>query len=74
MKEYEIVIENMTPCGGATHAIRDFVEAELESPEAYAATHSQYPIIDQTVNDDGDTVITTGNEAGYITKYTFTEI
>ena len=56
MKDFEIIVESMTPCGGSKHAIRTIIEAEAESPEA-----------------DGGMVITTGNESGYIVRYTFTE-
>ena len=33
MKDYEIIVESMTPCGGSKHAIRTIIEAEAESPE-----------------------------------------
>ena len=73
MNEYEICIENITPCGGSKYAIREIIEAECESPEAYVRENGRFPIIDTLRNDDGDTVIVTGNAAGYITRYTFTE-
>ena len=31
MKDYEIIVESMTPCGGSKHAIRTIIEAEAES-------------------------------------------
>ena len=31
MKEYEIVIETINPCGGDRHAKREIIEAECES-------------------------------------------
>ena len=73
MNEYEICIENITPCGGSKYAIREIIEAECESPEAYVKANARYPVIDIVENEDGDKVIITGNEAGYITRYTFTE-
>ena len=35
MKEYEIFIETMNPCGGSKYAQQEIIEAEAESPEAY---------------------------------------
>ena len=35
MKEYEIIIETINPCGGTKHAQNEIIEAEAESPEAY---------------------------------------
>ena len=35
MKEYEVLIETINPCGGEGHAKKEIVEAECESPEAY---------------------------------------
>lgn len=35
MKEYEILIETINPCGGEAHAKREIIEAKAESPEAY---------------------------------------
>ena len=73
MTEYEIIMEFITPCGGTKHAIRTIVETEAESPEAYVEAHKRFPIRDISKTPDGDVVITTGNEAGYIVRYTFTE-
>ena len=72
MAEYEIIIESMTPCGGSKYAVRNIVEAEAESPEAYVEQHKRFPIRDITRPDTG-VVITTGNESGYVDRYTFTE-
>ena len=44
MAEYEIIIESMTPCGGSKYAVRNIVEAEAESPEAYVEQHKRFPI------------------------------
>ena len=35
MNEYEIVANYCNACGGASHPITTFEEAEAESPEAY---------------------------------------
>lgn len=74
MNEYEIVIEEITPCGGSKHAIRSFAEAEAESPRAYVEENKRLPILEEIANDDGSILIRTGNEAGYKVNYTFTEI
>ena len=72
MAEYEIIVESMTPCGGSKYANRTIIEAEAESPEAYVEQHKRFPIRDIS-RIDGAVVITTGNESGYIDRYTFTE-
>ena len=73
MKDYEIIVESMTPCGGSKHAIRTIIAAEAESPEAYVEQNKRFPIRDISRTSDGGMVITTGNESGYIVRYTFTE-
>ena len=73
MKEYELCIEAMNPCGGSKYARREILEVEAESPEAYVKANAPLPILDVTETDEG-TVVTTGDGAGYITKYIFTEI
>ena len=57
MKEYEIIIESITPCGGSKYAIRKIVEAEAESPEAYVEQHKRFPIRDTSKAPDGSVVI-----------------
>ena len=49
------------------------IEVEAVSPEAYVKENGRCPIIDITVNNDGDTVITTGDGSGNLVKYTFSE-
>ena len=72
MAEYEIIVESMTPCGGSKYANRTIIEAEAESPEVYVEQHKRFPIRDIS-RTDGAVVITTGNESGYVDRYTFTE-
>lgn len=72
MAEYEIIVESMTPCGGSKYANRTIIEEEAESPEAYVEQHKRFPIRDIS-RTDGAVVITTGNESGYVDRYTFTE-
>ncbi len=74
MKEYEILIESMNPCGGEAHARKEIVEAEIESPMAYVKAKSPFPVLDQMQTQTGETLIITGDGGGYIIRYTFTEI
>ena len=73
MKEYELSIEAINPCGGSKYARREILEVEAESPESYVRANATFPILDMTQAADGSTVITTGDGHGYITKYIFTE-
>lgn len=73
MPDYEIIIESMNPCGGAKYAQKEFIEATVESPEAYVKAHGQYPIREVTKDAAGDVIITTGNDSGYVIRYTFSE-
>ena len=45
MKEYEIIIETINPCGGTKHAQNEIIEAEAESPEAYVKEHGIFPVM-----------------------------
>lgn len=73
MKDYEILIEYINPCGGDEHSRREFIEASAESPEEYVKAHSRLPVLETSVLPGGDTVISTGDGKGYITRYTFSE-
>ena len=73
MKEYEVLIETVNPCGGERHADKEFLEIEAESPEAYVAANARSPVIDSGKNAAGDVVITTGDGRGTLVRYTFTE-
>lgn len=73
MKEYELCIESMNPCGGSQYARREILEVEAESPEAYVRANAPLPIVD-VAEAGGSTIITTGDGVGYITRYIFTEI
>ena len=68
MKEYEILIETINPCGGEAHAKREIIEAKAESPEAYVKAKTRYPVIDHVQEPDGDTRIVTGDGAGSMVK------
>ena len=73
MKEYELLIQTINPCGGEKHDKKEFLEIEAESPEAYVKANAAYPIMDSVVKSDGDVVITTGDGKGNFVKYIFTE-
>ena len=73
MKEYEVFVEDINPCGGSKYARKEWIEVEAESPEAYVKANAPLPIID-VADFGGSTIITTGDSGGYITRYLFTEI
>ena len=73
MNEYEVMIEDINPCGGSQYAKKEFLEVEAESPEAYVKANGKWPILDTAKNADGDTVITTDDGAGNLIRYTFSE-
>lgn len=72
MREYELCIETMNPCGGKEYAQRSFQDVETDSPENWVKTNAPLPILDIT-EADGSIIITTGDGHGYITRYIFTE-
>ena len=72
MNEYEVLVETINPCGGSKHCIKEFIEVETDSPEAWVKANGRFPIQDTAHNDDGDLVIITGDCAGNIIRYTFT--
>ena len=73
MKEYEVFVETINPCGGSRHAQSEFIDVEAESPEAYVKEHGRFPVMDTFENPQGDVVIVTGDSNGYIIRYTFSE-
>ncbi|MBR4972206.1 MAG: hypothetical protein IKY59_04460 [Oscillospiraceae bacterium] len=72
MREYEVCIETMNPCGGSEYAQRGFRDVETDNPEAWVKANAPLPIL-EVAQVDGSIVITTGDVHGYITKYIFTE-
>ena len=72
MKEYELCIETMNPCGGSEYAQRDFKDVETDNPEAWVKANAPLPILDIS-EAGGSIIITTGDGHGYITRYMFTE-
>lgn len=72
MKDYEVFVEDINPCGGAKHAKKKLIEVQAESPEAYVKENGSFPIMEVTKTEDG-VIITTGDGSGNFVKYTFTE-
>ena len=70
MNSYEVTVECMTPCGGSKYARREILQVEAESPLAYVEQVRQLPILEVT-EEDGSVTVTTGNAAGYKTRYYF---
>ena len=73
MNEYEVFIEDINSCGGAQYAKKELIEVEADSPEAYVKENGRFPILEISQNENGDTVITTGDGFGNYLKYTFSE-
>lgn len=73
MKDYEVFVEDINPCGGAKHAKKKLIEVQAESPEAYVKENGAFPIMEVTEAGDGSVIITTGDGSGNFVKYTFTE-
>ena len=73
MNEYEVIIEEINPCGGSAHARRSIIEAEADSPESYVRENGRFPILETVENADGTLLIVTGDGAGYFIRYTFSE-
>lgn len=73
MNEYEVFVEDINPCGGSQYAKKELMEVEAESPEKYVEENGRFPIIDISKNENGDTVITTGDGNGSFVKYSFAE-
>lgn len=72
MNTYEVLAESITPCGGTKYSTKEFFEVEAESPEAWVKENGRWPII-SIANVGSDTVITTGDCAGNILRYLFSE-
>ncbi len=73
MKDYEVFVEDINPCGGARNAKKKLIEVQAESPEAYVKENGAFPIMEMTEAEDGSVIITTGDGSGNFVKYTFTE-
>ena len=73
MNEYEVFVEDINSCGGEQHAKKELIEVEAESPESYVRQNARFPILEMSRQNDGTFLIICGNDAGYVTRYTFSE-
>ena len=71
MNEYEVIIEEINPCGGEKYANKQIIEVEAESPDAYVEENKRYPVMEKIEMANGDVVIVTGNGKGNLVRYTF---
>ena len=71
MNEYEVIIEEINPCGGEKYANKQIIEVEAESPDAYVEENKRYPVMEKIEMANGDIVIVTGNGKGNLVRYTF---
>lgn len=71
MNEYEVIIEEINPCGGEKYANKQIIEIEAESPDAYIAENGRYPVMERVEMANGDVLIVTGNGKGNLVRYTF---
>ena len=71
MNEYEVIVEEINPCGGETYARKEIIEVEADSPESYVKANARFPILEISEQSDGTTLVIAGNDSGYITRYTF---
>ena len=71
MNEYEVIIEEINPCGGEKYANKQIIEIEAESPDAYVEANKRYPVMEKIEMANGEVVIITGNGKGNLVRYTF---
>ena len=50
------------------------LKRKLKARKAYVKAKTRYPVIDHVQEPDGDTRIVTGDGAGSMVRYTFTEL
>ena len=72
MKEYEVLVDARTPCGGSKYKIREFEDVVTDDPEQWVKDNGRYPIMEIGRTSQGDVIITTGDAKGYRVFYTFT--
>ena len=71
MNEYEVIIEEINPCGGERYANKQIIEIEAERPDAYVEENKRFPVMEKIEMSNGDVVIVTGNGKGNLVRYTF---
>ncbi len=72
MKNYEVMTEDMNPCGGPDRARKEFIDVQCDDPVAWVRENGRYPITEISDTAEG-LIITTGDTLGLAMRYTFTE-
>jgi len=72
MKEYEVTIESMNPCGGEQFAQREIREIETEDPVAWV--RAQTGLTEMTTEELREGLLVIAGQNGYIKRFTFVEI
>lgn len=72
MKEYEVTIESMNPCGGEQFAQREIREIETGDPIAWV--RAETGIAEVTSEELRGGLLVIAGQNGYIKRFTFTEI
>ena len=72
MKEYEVTIESMNPCGGEQFAQREIREIETDDPIAWVKAETNMNEVTTDTLRDGLLVVAGQNV--YIKRFTFVEI
>ena len=65
--QYDVLIDNINPCGGEKHAIRTFQEAETDDPVEWVRKSAKFPVIDTSRNPRGDIIVVSANGRGIST-------
>jgi len=71
MREFEVTIESMNPCGGEQYAQREIREIETEDPVAWV--RAETGITEVTCEELRDGLLVIAGQNGYIKRFTFTE-
>lgn len=72
MAFYEIVLEEMNPCGGEAYRSVHITEADTDDPVQYVRTHTDEGDI-QSETLPGGSVQVTWSHRGYTKRFTFTK-
>ena len=71
MREFEVTIESMNPCGGEQYAQREIREIETDDPVAWVRAETR--VQELTVAEFPGELVVTAEQFGYIKRFTFTE-
>jgi hypothetical protein len=71
MREFEVTIESMTPCGGEKHARREIQEIETNDPMEWVREQTKAENI--TLVSDYKGYVIVAEQHGYVKRFTFTE-